>query len=351
MSRVSEKRSRGLLGVFLILFALGGLAWGLGKENLAKIFHSMVSARTELLLLAIGLYFFEVVFWACRWKIALKITGYDISLGSLYIVSHAGMFFTNITPISKAGGEPFRAYFVNKRYGVPYSAGFASIIGEGILSIPPYLVLLLVGLALKMRTSSLFVTIGILGAAMCFFGGLIFLGYRFVAKNMGRGLILRIIQRLRKEDNKLEIARSLERFYGNARTVLRDRKRAFLISVMSFLLYLVNICRVWLILLALGVHSSFLAPLLAVTVPVIAGIVPLLPGGLVAVEATMTAVLVWCGLPLPLALSATLIERGISYVLATIVGALAASYLGLKKVSVSFDKLESDLHRAQQHPG
>jgi uncharacterized protein (TIRG00374 family) len=66
-----------------------------------------------------------------------------------------------------------------------------------------------------------------------------------------------------------------------------------------------------------------------------AGILPLLPGGLVAVEATMSAVFLWCGLPLPLAVSATLIERGISYVLSTLAGALAASYLGLRSWKVA----------------
>jgi uncharacterized protein (TIRG00374 family) len=174
------------------------------------------------------------------------------------------------------------------------------------------------------------VTVGVLGAAACFFGGLTLLGYRFVEKKMGRKLIPKIIKKLTGRKGELQIVKSLRRFYKSAGVVLKDRKRAVLISTIAFLLNLMSVCRVWVILLALGVRSSFLVPLLAVTVPVIAGILPLLPGGLVAVEATMTAVFLWCGLPLPLAVSATLIERGISYVLSTLAGALAASYLGLR---------------------
>lgn len=322
-------RARGLSTAVLLIVIVVGLVWILGKENLKKTYEAMISIRKELLAFAVGLYFFEVVFWACRWKVALKAVGYDINLWSLYLVSHAGMFFTNITPTSKSGGEPFRAYFAKKRYGIPYSAGFASIVGEGILSIPPYLILLVLGLALKMGTSSLLLTLGVLCAVIGFFGGLTFLGYRFVKKRMGIKLIPRIIRKFKKGD-QLSIVKSLQHFYQSARMVLRDKKRAILISTMALLLNLMNICRVWLILLALGVHSSFLTPLLAVTVPVIAGIIPLLPGGLVMVESTMTAIFLWCGLSLPVALSATLIERGISYVLSTIVGAIVASYLGFR---------------------
>lgn len=313
----------------MIAAVIGGLLWALGKENLSEIYHAITSANRVLVLLAAGLYFFEVAFWACRWKIALQAVGHDVGLGSLYLISHAGMFFTNITPTSKTGGEPFRAYFANKHHGIPYSVGFASIMGEGILSIPPYLLLLLVGLALRMRTSPLLVTAGVLGATACFFGGLTLLGYKFVEKRMGRKLIPKIIKRLTGR-GELQIVKSLRRFYKSASVVLKDKRRAILISIIAFLLNLMSVCRVWIILLALGVRSSFVTPLLAVTVPIIAGILPLLPGGLVAVEATMTAVLVWCGLPLPLAVSTTLIERGISYVLSTLAGALAASYLGLR---------------------
>ena len=330
----SSLRRRKAVTVLLIAAVIGGLLWVLGKENLSEIYHAITSANRELALLAVGLYFFEVAFWACRWKIALKAAGYDVGLGSSYVMSHAGMFFTNITPTSKSGGEPFRAYFANKRHGIPYSVGFASIIGEGILSIPPYLILLLVGLALKIGTSSLLVTVGVLGVAACFFGGLTLLGYRFVEKKMGRKLIPKIIKKLTGK-GELKIVKSLRRFYKSAGMVLKDRKRAVLISIIALLLNLVSVCRVWIILLALGVHSSFLVPLLAVTVPVMAGILPLLPGGLVAVEATMSAVFLWCGLPLPLAVSATLIERGISYVLSTLAGALAASYLGLRSWKVA----------------
>jgi len=99
------------------------------------------------------------------------------------------------------------------------------------------------------------------------------------------------------------------------------------------LLNLVSMMRIWIILIALLPPSesvSLAAPLLAVTVPLIAGAIPFLPGGLVLVEASMAGVFMACGIPRIIAASATLIERAISYVLSTIVGAAAVSYLGVK---------------------
>ena len=70
--------------------------------------------------------------------------------------------------------------------------------------------------------------------------------------------------------------------------------------------------------------------MLAMTLPSIAGLVPFLPGGLGTVDATMVSVFLLFGVPLEIAISATLIERAISLVLSTLVGACALSYLGIK---------------------
>jgi len=119
-------------------------------------------------------------------------------------------------------------------------------------------------------------------------------------------------------------------FFESTRAVLHDKKKAVTISTIALLLNLVNMMRIWLILFALGWNASLAAPLLAVTVPLLAGIIPFLPGGLVLVETSMVGVFVLCGIPLTIAISATLIERAISYILSTIVGAAATSYLGVK---------------------
>ena len=314
----------------------GGLAAVLLREDLGRIYNAIISANLKLVLLAIGLYFFEVLFWADRWRVALMAAGYTVGFWRLYVVSHSGMFFSNITPISKSGGEPFRAYFINKTLKVPYSTGFATILAEGIFTIPVFLGLLLAGMVfwLYLQAPPLWISVAILGTIIGVLVAFVPLAYVMVKRKTASGSVFKIIRwiskRLGRKTSDKKIMRPIKRFYYSMQIVLHDKKKAITISIIALLLNLVSIMRIWIILFALGWNASLAAPLLAVTVPVLAGIIPFLPGGLILVEASIAGVFVACGIPLTIAISATILERAISYVLSTIVGAAAVSYLGIK---------------------
>jgi uncharacterized protein (TIRG00374 family) len=70
--------------------------------------------------------------------------------------------------------------------------------------------------------------------------------------------------------------------------------------------------------------------LISSSFPVIVGLIPFLPGGLVLIEGSFVSVFASFSVPLNLGMAATLIERGISFVLISMVGAGAFSYLGVK---------------------
>jgi hypothetical protein len=70
--------------------------------------------------------------------------------------------------------------------------------------------------------------------------------------------------------------------------------------------------------------------LLTMTLPAIIGFVPVLPGGFGTVDLTYLAIFTLFGVPPSLAAVAVLIERSITFVFATVVGALAMSYMGIK---------------------
>jgi len=327
---------RALATIVLVLVIAGGLAAVLLREDLGKIYDAIISADLRLVGLAVGLYFFEVLFWADRWRVALMAAGYNVGFWRLYVIAHSGMFFNNITPISKSGGEPFRAYFIKKTQKVPYPTGFATILAEGILSIPMFLGLLLTGMVvwIYLQSPPLWASAAILGTIVCLLVAFIPLAYALVRRKAASGGIFKVIRwiskRLGRKTSDKKIMELIKRFYASTRIVLHDKKKAVTISAIALLLNLVSMMRIWIILFALGWNASLAAPLLAVTVPLLAGIIPFLPGGLVLVEASMVGVFVACGIPLTIAVSATLVERAISYVLSTIVGAAAVSYLGIK---------------------
>jgi uncharacterized protein (TIRG00374 family) len=303
---------------------------------LGKIYDAIISADLRLVGIAVGLYFFEVLFWADRWRIALMAAGYNLSFRRSYVIAHSGMFFSNITPFSKSFGEPFRAYLIKKIQKVPYPAGFATILAEGILTLPTFFGLLLAGMVFLFRLQSppLWVSTIVIVTISCLLISFVPLAYSLIKRKTASGGIFRVIKwlyrRLGRKTSDKKIMAPIKRFYASTRIVLHDRKKALIISTIALLLNLVSMMRIWIILFAFGQNASLAAPLLAVTIPILAGGIPFLPGGLVLVEASMVGVFVACGIPLTIAVSATLVERSISYLLSTIVGAGATSYLGIK---------------------
>jgi uncharacterized protein (TIRG00374 family) len=336
IQKINVKRA--LVTIVLVLAVAGGLAAILLREDLDTIYDKLISADLRLVGIAVGLYFFEVLFWAYRWRVALMAAGYNLSFRRSYVIAHSGMFFSNITPFSKSLGEPFRAYLIKKIQKVPYSTGFATIFAEGILTIPTFLGFLLAGMVFLIRLQSppILVSAVILGTIICLLVAFVPLAYSLVKRKVASGGIFRIMRwisrRLGRKTSDKKIMEPIKRFYASTRIVLHDRKKAVTISIISLLLNLVSMIRIWIILFAFphSVNPPLAAPLLAVTIPLLVGIIPFLPGGLVLVEASMVGVFVACGISWQIAVSATLVERSISYLLSTIVGAGATSYLGIK---------------------
>jgi uncharacterized protein (TIRG00374 family) len=334
IQKINVKRA--LATIVLVLAVAGGLAAILLREDLGKIYDAIISSDLRLVGIAVGLYFIEVLFWADQWRVALMAAGYNLSFRRSYVIAHSGMFFSNITPFSKSFGEPFRAYLIKKIQKVPYSAGFATILAEGILTLPTFFGLLLAGMVLLIRLQSppLWVSAVILGTISCLLIAFVPLAYTLIKRKAASGGIFRVIRwvyrRLGRKTSDKKIMDPIKRFYASTRIVLHDRKKALIISAIALLLNLVSMMRIWIILFAFGQNASLAAPLLAVTIPLLAGGIPFLPGGLVLVEASMVGVFVACGIPFTIAVSATLVERSISYLLSTIVGAAATSYLGIK---------------------
>jgi len=92
----------------------------------------------------------------------------------------------------------------------------------------------------------------------------------------------------------------------------------------------------WCALHAVHVHIHFSIVLIAYVIGVVASWVPLLPGGIGAVEAAVPAVLHHFGVPLTVGLAGTLLWRGMSLFLPALGGVLA--YLSLRAERPSLDE-------------
>lgn len=338
--RFNFRRSMG--GVVLAVIIAMGILLLFIRADFHELARTLLRANPWFVVLAISLYFLEVGIWTGRWKAALRAVDYDIGLASLYLIGHGGKFVTNVTPIMKAGGDPFRAYFAKKTHGLPYDLGFGTLLAESVVSIPVFLSFLTAGLVAWLYLNSslwLVFVIGLLmGVAIVFFLPFIrWLIERETARDHLVSLINWIRSHLGMTHDSGYVTKSLKNFYRSTQFVIEHRKAAISMAILTFFLYSVTVIRFYVIFLALGLHVAWYIPLLGATVPFLLGAIPFSPGGLVFVEGGMMGLFIFLGIPSTptasvstTAASVVVIERSISYFISTLVGAVAASYLGLK---------------------
>jgi uncharacterized protein (TIRG00374 family) len=322
--------------LFLVLFlvCLGAVVLALlSHEDLYGMLRALRDADYRFVLLALFTYVFSTVLWSIRWQISLLAVGCTARLRDLYLVIYGSIFINNITPMMRAGGDPFgRMYLLRKIRGVPYSSSLATIMGEHALGTPVFFSFLALGLLMYFKAPLLLMTSVLVGIwvitviMMLFF--LRFFGRKKAIKWIGRAAT-RVLKLLRRSGSKTEVVKGIESFYKGAYKIIRRWKSALLIIALSAVLWIFDLIRLFLIFKALGCSAPLSMLLLASTFPTIAGLIPLLPGGLGLVDATFISIF-RLFFPLNIAIAATVIERAISFVFSTFAGAGALSYLGIR---------------------
>jgi conserved hypothetical protein len=113
------------------------------------------------------------------------------------------------------------------------------------------------------------------------------------------------------------------RLHSDAMAVVGPPRRRARIAVTSAGALLADALCLWMLFFAVGIHDGFELALLSAGAAAAASSIPLLPGGLGAVEAAVPALLAWYGAPIATALSATLLYRAIRTFLPAVAGALS----------------------------
>jgi uncharacterized protein (TIRG00374 family) len=331
--KINLRKSVFWIALAIILMAVAG--WFLARENIYQMFEAVRSANRLFIALAIAIYFLSVGVWATRWQAALSFINCRIGFGARYLILCATIFLNNITPGVRVGGDPFgRVYMLRKLGNTSYSSGMASIIGDHILAPLVIVSFLMAGLFFQFGRGSLQLDLVLIAAWALLAFGTVFIPRLFFKKRIAVGGISSITNRVLgwfgKRGNTQDTIEGVETFYSSSYATIDKWKKLLLIGSLTLLLGALDVFRLYTIFLALGYHPKFSMLLVASSLPSIVGLIPFLPGGLVLIEGSLISIFALFGVPLNLAMAATVIERGISFVLSTIVGAGVFSYLGVK---------------------
>jgi glycosyltransferase 2 family protein len=331
--KINLRRMVFLIVLAIVLMAVAG--WLLARENFYQMFEAIKSANGLLIGAAIAINFISLAAWAGRWQTALSFINCRVGFGARYRIICATVFLNNITPMARFGGDPFgRAYLLYKLENTSYPSALASIICEHALVPLVVVSFLMAGLLLQFGKGSLQLTLILIAAWALAALGTVLIPRLFFKKRIAvrsvSSITSRVLGWFGKRGKVQKTIEGIEAFYSSAYATMDKWEKVLLMVGWSLLIGSFDILQLYVIFLALGYHPTFSMLLVASSLPIIAGLIPLLPGGLVLVEGSLMSTFALFGVPLNLAMAATVIERGITFALSTIVGAVVFSYLGVK---------------------
>ncbi len=330
---------------FFIILSIVILAVMLYFVGIDKIIETLKNANPALIALAIGVQIFTYLLYNLRWKWIINITDIKVSFAQLLPITMVGLAVNNITPSGRGGGEPVRAYILAEQHDSYLKDTLATVVADRMLDTFPFIVLAIITIAatvfyFQMPTWLLIILILAVIAIVAILGILIYL---CINPNFGYKIekfVLRILNRVYKkgsENMEKTIHDNIFGFQDTMNVLISNRKVLYYTIPLSFVIWVFEILRVYIVFLAFGATLNVVVIGEVFIIASLVGMIPLLPGGLGAVDGVMVGFYSKAGVSMSLAAPVTLIERLISFWMATIIGLVILPHYGssvLDRISV-----------------
>ena len=155
------------------------------------------------------------------------------------------------------------------------------------------------------------------------------------------GWIIGLVRRFYKknsEELEQKIHDAILGFQDTMKLLISNKKVMYYTVPLSFVIWIFEIIRVYLVFMSFGANVSLITIGEVFIVASLVGMIPLLPGGLGAIDGVMIIFYSAAGISSSVSAAATVVERLISFWMATIIGLVILPYYGssvLDKVSAS----------------
>ena len=339
-----DKKSLILIGISVLILAL--MLYFVGID---KVINALKIANLYIIALAIAVQIFTYFLYTLRWQILVKLADMDVSFMQLLPLILVGLAVNNITPSGRGGGEPVRAYILSKeskKYS--FDETFATVVADRALDTFPFIVLAAITTAAMVLffDFALWLIVVMVLAVIAIIILLFVLIYMCIDPKFGErvdGWVIGLVRRFYKKDSEdLEnkIHSSIFGFQNTMKILISNKKGLVYTLSLSFIIWAFEIFRVYLVFLAFGAHVDIIVVGEVFIVACLVGMIPLLPGGIGAIDGVMVIFYSRAGIPTSISTAATFIERLISLWMATIIGMIILPYYGvsaLDKISSSSD--------------
>jgi uncharacterized protein (TIRG00374 family) len=347
-----DRKTLLMLGISVIILLI--MLYFVGIE---QVIGALKIANLSIIALAIVVQIFTYFLYTLRWQILNKIAGMDVGIKKLLPMVLVGLAVNNITPSGRGGGEPVRAYLLSKeKEEYSFDETLATVVADRALDTFPFVLLAAITIASMAMffDFDLWLLIVMVLAVIAIVAILIVLIYMCINPNFGKrvdGWIIGLVRRFYKKDTE-ELENSIHEaifgFQNTMKMVISNKKGLAYSLTLSFVIWIFEIIRVYLVFLAFGANVNLIVIGEVFIVASLVGMIPLLPGGLGAVDGLMIVFYSAAGISASISAAATVIERLISFWMATIVGMVILPQYGssiLDKISFSSspDELEESL--------
>ncbi len=313
------------------LVTLGLVVYLLTKVDFAEVWRLVVQSDHWYFLLAFVLYGLSIVILTWRFKYFLD----PVTKSSFFFLlknSVMGFFIGTITPATQMGGDPVRAHYIGKEYGIKRSTIFGVVMADRFYHalVSFFFVLLSAFFAftflplshdLKLLFQGIFFLIIFLTAA--FFVGR-FLHKKYdLSKWFGKLMPFLRKKKVRRKKPKKWKKIFLEHF-GNFSEIFKkelfDRKLATVGITFSLVYWILDILVSYVLFFAFGTHVSFFLVMLVFNAGILIGEFSPTPGGVGLIEGGMFFLYSIAGISTALALAVALLSRIIFYFYSLVLG-------------------------------
>lgn len=256
----------------------------LSRAGIDTIIKSLELIDYRWVLPAMGLYTFDMIVRAFRWKVVLRGNDINISIRDSFLAYNLGNSLNIIIPAKM--GDIARSYYLKKKYALPYSETLPATFLDRVFDVlGVYMVLLFCGIYIMAGTRLdvwLYYTFAAGIAALVVIVAVMEL--LFKRKD--------IIERLKNNKLKSLLYSLMEAFSGS----FRDKGNFMLLLVCSVVIWLCEGVFSYLIFLSMGQYMNPVIVIFATMIAILTKVVPITPGGIGVFEGTMVLILALFGM-------------------------------------------------------
>ena len=350
-----DKKTIGFLGISILILVI--MLYFVGID---QVIDALKIANLYIIALAIVVQIFTYFLYTLRWQILNKLADMDDGIMKLLPMVLVSLAVNNITPSGRGGGEPVRAYLLSQSNDdYHFQDSFATVVADRALDTFPFVVLA----AITIASMALFFDFDIwllvimVLAVIAIVAVLIVLIYMCINPGFGKrvdGWIIGLVRRFYKKDTEElenQIHEAIAGFQDTMKMLMSNRKGLVYTLILSFIIWGFELLRVYLVFSAFGANVDLIIIGEVFIVACLVGMIPLLPGGLGAVDGLMIIFYSAAGVPASISAAATVIERLISFWMTTIIGMVIMPYYGADVLSKISGSSSEELEEIEESEG